>query len=173
MNFSCEKSTLLNAVVTVSKALPARAVNPITEGILLSAVDGKVTLTATDGSLTIITNIAAEVFEEGEIVLAGKFFGEIVRKMPEGVVQVNGNLSTGVSISSNLSKMSIAAMDANEYPLLPQVNRDEFFTVEQNQLKEIINQTMFATAADESRPILTGCLFELEGERLRVVAIDS
>lgn len=173
MNFSCEKSTLLNAVTTVSKALPARAVNPITEGILLTATEGKVTLTATDSSLTIITSISAEVFEEGEIVLAGKFFGEIVRKMPEGVVQVNGNLSSGVSISSNFAKMSIAAMDANEYPNLPAVNREEFFTIPQNQLKEVINQTMFATAADESRPILTGCLFELEGERLRVVAIDG
>lgn len=173
MIFTCEKSTLLNGIITVSKALPSKAVNPITEGILISATEGKVTLTATDSSLTIITDIAADVSEQGEVVLAGRFLGEIIRKMPEGILELNGNLASGITVKSNLSKMSLSAMDANEYPLLPEINKENFFALTQSQMREIINQTMFATAVDESRPILTGCLFELEGERLRVVAIDG
>ena len=173
MIFSCDKATLMNAINIVSKALPSKSVNPICDGILFKAILNEVILTTTDSSLTIQTKIGAEIQEEGEVVLNGKFFAEVVRKMPDGTMNVSGNFREGIEITGNNAKMKISAMDPDEYPALPVIDRDSFFTVQQCELKKMINQTMFATAADESRPILTGCLFEIEKDYMRVVALDG
>ena len=173
MIFSCEKNTLLGGINIASKALPARSVNPITEGILFSASNGEVVLTATDSSLTIQTKIAANIEEEGSIVINGRFFSEIIRKMPEGEIKINGDFRRGVEVTGGASKMNIAALDPEEYPALPVIDKNTLFSLPQGSMKKMINQTMFATAVDESRPILTGCLFELEGQALTVVALDG
>jgi len=173
MIFSCEKNTLINGINTVSKALPAKSVNPICEGILFNVKNNSITLTATDNSLTIQTVIQAEVEEEGNVVLNGKFIAEIVRKMPDGIIKVSGNYNKGIEVTGNFSKLNISAFDSEEYPALPTVDKNNFFTVQQNELKKMINQTLFATAQDESRPILTGCLFEITKDKMVVVALDG
>ena len=173
MIFSCDKMTLLNGLNIAAKALPSKSVNPVTEGILFKAEGNEIVLTTTDSSLTIQTKIAADVKEEGQVVLTGKFFFEIIRKMPEGMIEIKGNYREGVSVTGNYSKMSISALDPEEYPALPVIDKEKFLTLPQNSLREMINQTMFATAVDESRPILTGCLFEIENESINVVALDG
>ncbi len=173
MIFSCDKATLLNAINTVSKAIPSKAVNPICEGILFNARNSEVVLTTTDSALTIQTKIASEVESEGEVVINGRFFAEVIRKMPEGEIKVSGTFREGIEVKGNFSKINIAAMDPNEYPSLPVIDRDNFFTLPQSELKKMINQTLFATAADEARPILTGCLFEVEEANINVVALDG
>ena len=172
MIFSCDKATLLNALNVVSKALPSKCVNPITEGILINASGEEVVLTATDNSLTIQTKMAAQIKEEGSVVLLGKFFFEIIRKMPDGMIEINGT-SKGASVKGNYSNISISAFNADEYPELPIIDKENMFCLSQKDLKQMITQTMFATAVDESRPILTGCLFEAEENSINVVALDG
>lgn len=173
MIFSAEKNTLLNALNIASKALPSKAVNPICEGILFEVKKGHVVLTTTDSSLTVQTRFASNTEEEGEVVINGKFVSEIIRKMPDGEISFSGDFKSGIEVKSKFSKMNIAAMDASEYPALPVIDKDMFFTLAQCELKKMINQTLFATAADEARPILTGCLFEVEQENINVVALDG
>lgn len=173
MIISCDKTTLLNGISIASKALPSKSVNPVCEGILFNAKGNEIILTATDNSMTIQTKIAATVHEEGESVINGKFFAEVIRRMPEGTVNISGGFREGIEITGGFAKMNISSLDPDEYPELPVIDRDNFFTVPQNELRTLINQTIFATAADESRPILTGCLFETEGDNMRVVALDG
>ncbi len=173
MIISCEKETLINGISTVSKALPSKSVNPVCEGILLNARGNEIILTATDNSMTIQTKISARISKEGETVINGKFLAEVIRKMPDGEINIAGDFREGIEINGGFSKMNISALDPDEYPALPVIDRDKFFTVPQKELKTLINQTIFATAADESRPVLTGCLFETEGDNMRVVALDG
>lgn len=173
MIFSCEKATLLNAINIAAKALPSKTVNPICEGILFDAKGNHITLTTTDSSLTVQTRFAAEVSEDGEVVINGKFVSEIIRKMPEGEIVISGDFTKGIEVRGKYSKMNIAAMDPSEYPALPVIDKDRFFTLPQGELKKMITQTLFATAADEARPILTGCLFEVEESNINVVALDG
>ncbi len=173
MIFSCDKATLLNGINIVSKALPSKSVNPVCEGILFSLKNSEVVLTTTDSSLTIQTKLAAEIEEEGSVVINGRFFAEVIRRMPDGMIKIKGDLQSGIEVSGNYSKISIAALDPQEYPALPVIDKENFFTIEQGDLRKMINQTIFATATDESRPILTGCLFDVEKENITVVALDG
>ena len=109
MIFSCEKATLLNAINIAAKALPSKTVNPICEGILFDAKGNHVTLTTTDSSLTVQTRFAAEVSEDGEVVINGKFVSEIIRKMPEGEIVISGDFTKGIEVRGKYSKMNIAA----------------------------------------------------------------
>lgn len=173
MIFSCDKSTLLNGINIVSKALPSKSINPVCEGILFNLKNNEVILTTTDSSLTIQTKIAAEITEEGSIVINGRFFAEVIRRMPDGIIKIKGDLANGIEVSSNFTKINIAALDPEEYPSLPVIDKECFFTISQSELKKMVNQTIFATAQDESRPILTGCLFDVEKENITVVALDG
>ena len=173
MIFSCDKATLLNGLNIASKALPSKSVNPIYEGILFNARNSDIVLTTTDSSLTIQTKIAADIEEEGQVVINGKFFNEVIRKMPDGMIKIKGDFANGIEVTSNFTKINISARDPTEYPALPVIDRDSFITVPQGDLKKMINQTIFATATDESRPILTGCLFDIDKENITVVALDG
>ena len=173
MIFSCDKATLLNGINIAAKALPAKSVNPICEGILFNVKDGEVNLTTTDSSLTIQTKFAADVIEEGDVVINGRFLSEIIRRMPDGMIKIKGDCTTGVEVTSNYSKLSIAALNPQEYPQLPIIDKERVFNISQGELKKMVNQTIFATASDESRPILTGCLFDIEAESITVVALDG
>ena len=173
MIFSCDKATLLNGINIASKALPSKSVNPLCEGILFNVRNSEAVLTTTDSSLTIQTKIASDVEEEGSVVINGKFFAEVIRKMPDGMIKIKGDFQSGIEVSGNFSKINISALDPDEYPSLPVIDKDNFFTLPQGDLKKMINQTIFATATDESRPILTGCLFDVEDENITVVALDG
>lgn len=173
MIFSCDKATLLNGLNIAAKALPSKSVNPVCEGILFNLKNNEVVLTTTDSSLTIQTKLAAEIEEEGTVVINGRFFSEVIRKMPDGMIKIKGDVQSGIEVSCNFTKINIAALDPQEFPSLPVIDKEGFFTIPQSDLKKMINQTIFATAQDESRPILTGCLFDVENENITVVALDG
>ena len=89
MIFSMNSQDLLEGLNTVTRALSARSAKQILEGILISAEDNRVKMTCSDGSLVIESINAAAIQEEGQIVLPGKLFTELIRKMPEGDVSIS------------------------------------------------------------------------------------
>ena len=164
MKFSCERSLLMSALNTVTKALAQKSNIPVLEGILLTAEGRQVTLACTDMSLTIESDIAADVFTTGRLVVPGRFFTEIVRKLPEGEITLKEEAG-GISLSCGGSRITLMGLPAEEFPKLPSFNKGSAFKLEQRLLKQIINQTIFAVAPEGYiRQVLTGCLFELYRE---------
>lgn len=173
MKFSCDRSLLMSAINTVTKALAAKSNIPILEGILITAEGTQVTLACTDMSLTIESDIAADIFTTGKMVVPGRFFTEIVRKLPEGEVTLKEE-SGGVSLSCGGSRITLMALPAEEFPRLPVFNKGIGFKLEQRLLKQIINQTIFAVAPEGYiRQVLTGCLFDFNDGLLTVAALDT
>ena len=172
MIFSCEAQDLNQALSTVSHSMAVRSPKPILEGVLMESCESGIRLTCTDNALSIETIIPAEVAEEGRIVMPGKLFCEAIRKLPGGSCQININSKLQASISCQTFRMTISGLDAIEYPDLPEVS-GESFEMEQGLLRGMVNGTLFATAADESRPILTGCLLEIAPDSINVVALDG
>ena len=172
MVFSCNAGELNTALSIASHSLAIRSPKPVLEGVLIESVDEGIRLTCTDLSLGIQTIVPSTVQEEGCVVLPGKLFCEVVRKLPDGecTIAVNDRLQATVSCQS--FRMSIAGLDAVEYPDLPEVS-GERFSMTQGQLRSLISSTLFATATDESRPILTGCLMEMTGDAINMVALDG
>lgn len=172
MRFTCDTNDLNTSLSIVSRALAIRSPKPILEGILLESCEEGLRLTCTDLALGIETTINATFEEEGRIVLPGKLLCEVVRKLPGGSVSFTISDRLQTVIRCGMSRTTITGMDPVEYPELPQVSGPSF-SMAQNTLRDMISRTLFAIAIDESRPILTGCLFEISQSEMRVVALDG
>ena len=173
MQFTVNVQDLLEGLNTVTRALAARPAKPVLEGVLIEAGEDKITLTCSDGSLTIETCIYADIREEGRTVLPGKLFTELARKLPGGEVTVKVGDNHAASIRCMSFKSNLAGMNPMEYPEMASVDAGSLVKIPQKQLKEMISRVVFAIATDESRQILTGCLLEVSREEARLVALDG
>jgi DNA polymerase-3 subunit beta len=173
MRVYCEGLELSNAVMTVIKATSTKTTNPILEGIKLKADDEYLTLTATDGELAIEKKIPADVKLAGEIVVPGKLFAEFVRKLNNEQIQLVLDEHNQLKIKYTDSELFIQCQSASEFPNIQQIKNAQFFEIKQQDLKDIIDRTIFSVATDDTRPVLKGCLLEQDGKTLTSVALDG
>ena len=168
MKFSCEKALLSSAVATTSRAVAIKSSIPAMEGILIEA-DTRLRLTGYNLETGIQATVPAEIQEPGSLVLSARLFGEIIRKMPDDVVVFTAN-NYMVNIKCGLSEFNILGTDPEEFPELPTVDQQNSLTMEQSTLRSMISQTLFAVSDNESRPIHTGSLFEVDQTGLTLVS---
>ncbi len=173
MKIQMNNQDLLEGLNIVTRALSARPSKQILEGVLLSAEDGRINLTCSDGALSIEYTNVADVQEEGQIVLPGRIFTEIIRKMPGGLIDITCQNGRTASIRCQKTRSNLSVMSAAEYPEIAQMKAGHFLKFPQNRLREMISHVMFAIATDESRQILTGCLLEVSRSEARMVALDG
>lgn len=173
MKLSCIKSDLLNSVNTVLKAVSNKTTLPILECILLESENNCLKLIGNDLELGIESTIPANVEKTGCIALESKIFSEIVRKLPEDEVQitVDSNLITTIKCAN--SEFKIAAQSGEDFPQLPKIEKNNSYTLKQSTLKDIVRQTIFSVATEETRPILTGELIQIKDRALHIVSVDG
>lgn len=172
MKFSCEKHVLQNAIAIASRASASKSPNSVLEGLLLSAGSGGICITGYDLKKAIYTNIEADVSVMGEIVVNARLFGEMIRRMPEGIVSFKSE-DTAVHIKCGKSEFNFIGISAEDFPELSQVDEINEISLPQNILKSMINQTIFAVSDNEVRPIYTGSLFEIKEDMLTMVSVDG
>lgn len=173
MKIICSKSNLLNGVNTVSKAVPSKTTMSILECILIDASKGQITLTANDMELGIETVIDGEIIEKGIIALDAKIFLEMVRKLPDNDVTIETDASFKTIITCEKAKFNIIGKSGEDFSALPQIERSDSILLTQFTLKEVIRQTSFSIADNFTNKILTGELFEINGNVLKVVSSDG
>lgn len=173
MKIITTKSALLESINIVQKAVPSKTTLPVLEGILFDAKNGKLKLTATDLEIGIETVSNVDVIEPGKIVLSSRIVGDIVRKLPDADIEIETTERNLVCIKSEGSNFKIVTLPYEEYPELPIVKKENGITLKQNVLKDMIRKTIFAVSSDEVRPILTGVLFDVSGDKLTMVALDG
>lgn len=171
MKFSCEKALLQAAVATASRTVSQKSSIPALEGILIEA-GSVLRLTGYNLETGIRTVVPADVTQQGSLVLSARLFGEIVRKMPDDVVYFSAD-NYMVNVRCGMSEFNILGTDPEEFPELPVVDDLNSFTIEQEAMRSMIAQTLFAVSDNESRPVHTGSLFEVEDEQLTVVSVDG
>ncbi|WP_446898169.1 DNA polymerase III subunit beta [Clostridium sp. LBM24168] len=173
MKFKCNKPEIQNAIFTVQKAITGRSSMPILNGILVEANDHEITLTGSDIDLTIETKIPSDIYESGSTVLNARLFGEIIRRLPNNDIDIENTNNNSTQILCEKSNFNIINMNTEDFPELPKINDNMMLSIPENILKDMIKETIFATAQDETRPILTGVLFEIKNETLNLVALDG
>lgn len=174
MKFCCEKHVLLENINIVLKAVSAKSSAPILEGILISADDdGTVRLLGNDLKNAIEANFNGDVREPGKIVLNAKLFHEIVSKLPDGVVLISGDENFKTEIQLGMSRFEIYGMDPDDFPGVEMNNPDKGLKIDKVSLKTAIKQIIFSISADEKRIALTGALFEIEDNILKMVSLDG
>ena len=171
MKFSCEKALLLTAVSTASRAVSPKSSIPAMEGILVEA-GNELRLTGYNLETGIQATVPAEIKEKGSLVLSARLFSEIVRKMPDDIVVFSSN-GYMVNIRCGMSEFNILGTDPEEFPELPSVDQQNSLILEQSALRSMISQALFAVSDNESRPVHTGSLFDVEENRLTVVSVDG
>ena len=171
MKFSCEKALLQAAISTASRAVSPKSSIPALEGILLEA-DNELRLTGYNLETGIRTTVPADIQSGGTLVLGARLFGEIIRKLPDDMVTFSAE-NYMVNIKCGMSEFNILGTDPEEFPELPTVEYQNSFLIEQQKLKSMISQTLFAVSDNESRPIHTGSLFEIEENSLTIVSVDG
>ncbi|MBP5154436.1 MAG: DNA polymerase III subunit beta [Lachnospiraceae bacterium] len=173
LHLNLSKTGLITAVNIAMKAVPAKTSLPILECFLLRSAGGTVTLTANDMEMAICTRVSNASGEEGTIAVGAKLFSEIIRKLPEEEVELSADENDQITIVSGKAKFTIAGKDGADFVDMPSMETGNPVVISQFTLREIINQTIFSTAPNESNKMMTGELFEINGSRLRVAALDG
>ena len=173
MKIICSKSNLLYGVNIVSKAVPSRTTMAILECILIDASANEIKLTANDMELGIETRIEGTIEERGIIALDAKIFSEIVRKLPDNDVVIETDSTFKTIITCEKAKFNIIGKSGEDFSYLPYIERDHSLLLSQFTLKEVIRQTIFSIADNDNNKLMTGELFEINENQLKVVSLDG
>lgn len=180
MHFIINKNYLVQGILNVSKAVSSKTTIPILTGIKFEVSQDGLTLIGSDSDITIKMFIPSiendneiiKVLQPGQIVLP-KYIVEVVKKLPSDEIEFNLIENLTVVIKSGQSEFRLNGYDPEEYPVLPHIDDDQIISIPSELLKTMTRQTIFAVSTLESRPILTGVLWQLNEQNLRFVATDS
>jgi len=181
MKFLIQKERLSNSIQDVIKAVASRTTIPILIGIKIDATDEGVALTGSNSDISIKSFIPkqeddtelVDIIEPGSIVLQARFFSEIVKKLPDSIIEITVDDQFKTIIRSGNAEFVIHGLDAEEYPRLPIIESEKSFTMSADLLITLVKQTVFAVSQSETRPILTGIHWVFENNELIAVATDS
>ena len=172
MKFNLEATDLQNGVFSVIKALPLRSAMPVLDGILIEAKKGEVHLACSDLMFQKECSLPAFVEEEGTCVVKGKFFAEILRKLPSGPIrfELEGNV---LHLKSGRIRQRVQCIEFDEFPLMKAKGENYDLVLPKDNFKTMIEHTVFAVSQDDARPVLTGTLLEASEDKISLVATDS
>ena len=174
MKIVCYKDKIIKALNSVVKGVASKTTMPILEGILIQTNDNEIKLTTYDleiGIEYIINDCKVE--EQGATVVNAIMFTEIIRRLPDTDISIEVNDKNLLVIECEGSLYKLATMNPDEFPELPKISVENSIEIEQTILKDMIRKTIFAVSTEENRPIFTGCLFEIENNKLNLVAVDG
>ena len=172
IKFSCEKALLQSAIAVASRAVAQKSSIPALEGLLIH-VDHQLTVSGYNMQTGIRTKISADISGGGDIVLNARLFGDIIRRMPDDVITFTADDRMMVHVSCGDADFDILGLSAADYPELPDVEDEFAITLQQRKLRAMIEEVAFAVSTNESRPVHTGALFEINEKGLTMVAVDG
>lgn len=172
MKFTCNKSDINEAINIVLKAVPGKTTMPILECVVIEAMEDELKLTTNDMSLGIETRFPAKVEEEGIILVNAKMISEIIRKLPDNDVYFEADDNENILLFCGKAKFNLSGKDHEEFPMLPKIEKEKKIVISQFTLKEMIRQTIFSISNNENNKILTGELFEINGDEFKIASLD-
>ena len=175
MKLTFQKDDLLNGINIVLKAVPSKTTMPILECILIDASDNQIKLTANDMELGIETKVEGSILSKGKIALDAKLLSEIIRKLSGGEsdITIESDDKYNTTITCDNSVFHIQGKNGDEFSYLPFIEKDHFICLSQFTLKEVIRQTIFSIADNDNNKLMTGELFEINENELKVVSLDG
>jgi len=174
MKFICSQESLIHGIQTVQNGISNKIGLPIYNGILFEAnKDNKVHLFATDLEIGIDCYISAEVIENGAVVLPNKIISELIRKFPEGNIEIESEENNFTIIKENNSLYKILGFSADEFSNFPKIEIKSKIKIPQDIFKDTIQKTIFSASRDENRSFLNGALFKIADNKIEIVTTDS
>ena len=172
MHLVFNKSNLLQSINIVLKAVPSRTTMPILECILIDA-SNVIKFTSNDTELAIETIVEGEIISGGIVAIDAKIFSEIIRKLPDSEITITTDENFKTTITCEKATFSIAGKSGEDFSYLPSFEKKQFIYLSQFSLKELIRQTIFSIADNDTNKLMTGELFEVKENILTVTALDG
>lgn len=173
MKLICSKSELQKSVNISLKAVSSKTTMPILECILINASASEITFTSNDMELGIETKVQGIIEEKGIVAVDAKLFSEIIRKLPDNEVVIQTDDKLNTTITCEKAKFTIPGRDGEDFAYLPMIEKNDGIVLSQYTLKEVIRQTIFSIATNENNKLMTGELFEIKDNILKVVSLDG
>lgn len=173
MKIICTKSELLKGMNISMKAVPSKTTMSILECVLIDASANTIKFTTNDMELGIETIVNGKIVERGIIAIDAKMFNDIIRKLPDNAVTITSDDNFNVTIVCEKAKFNIGAKSGEDFSNLPYIEREDCITISQYTLKEVIRQTIFSISPNDNNKLMTGELFDISGDLLKVVALDG
>lgn len=172
MRLSCLQENLSKGLSTVGRAVATRTTLPITNNVLLATDQSRLRLSATNLEIAISCWVGAMIEEEGAITLPARLLNEFVNSLPNEKIDFGLNNKT-MELQCARFQARISGIDADDFPPIPKIGDGTSYKIEPEVLHQAINQVVFATATEDTRPVLTGVSLELEGDTLTLAAADG
>ena len=166
MKIICSKTNLLNGVQIVSKAVPNKTTMSILECILIDCTNNEIKLIANDMELGIETTIEGTIVEKGMIALDARILLEIVRKLPDSDITIETDSELKTKINCEKAKFNIVGKKGDDFSYLPSIEKKDSLIISQFTLKEVIRQTIFSIADNDTNKLMTGELFDVSKDEL-------
>ena len=146
---------------------------PILECILIDATTNQIKFTTNDMELGIETIVEGTIEEKGMVALNAKIFYEIIRRLPDNDVTIKTDEKFAATITCEKAKFNIPGKSGEDFAYLPMIERDEPLTISQYTLKNMIYQTIFSIAVNDNNKLMTGELFEIKNNCLKIISLDG
>ena len=153
MKVICSQKSLVNGIQIVQKAISTKLGLPIYSGILFEVTsDNKIHLFSTDLEIGIDCYIPAQIIEQGSVVIPSKIFGELIRKFPEGNIEIEVDKDNIIYIKEeDLSNYKILGFSADDFSPFPEIQSNIKIKLTHKILKDTIQEVIFASSRDENR----------------------
>lgn len=173
MHFRVQTDEMNYGLGMVTRAISARPVKPVYDGVLIETMEDGLVLTCTDGEISIKATVSALVEEEGCMLLPARLFAELMRKQPAGEVDIRLDGKMRAVIKSRGSNTSMACMAAEDYPDIRDISGEYCAALPCSKFRDAVSRVQFAVSTDESRKILTGILMEVYEKETLLVGLDG
>jgi DNA polymerase-3 subunit beta len=173
MKFACRQKDFLMALSVAQKAVGSTGVLPVLENVLISAEGQNIEVSATNLEISITTSFSAQIQNEGKVTIPAKTLLSWVSLVSDEELEISKGDGEGIILQTKTAKTSIKGVSADEFPVLPVVEKESVVRVSQKELKRTIEEVVFSAASTGTRPVLSGVLFVAQGEELLLVGTDS
>lgn len=171
MKIIVQSSELKKSLGIVSRGVSSRPQLPILSGVLLKALGNEVSLVATDLEVSFWLSLSAKVEEEGEVVIPAKLFSELISGLPSGNVTLTVEKHV-VKIEVDGIVSEIVGQGAEDFPSIPRANKAQI-VLRSGDFRQKVDRVCVSAARDDTRPVLTGVLWEISGDKVSLVATDG
>jgi DNA polymerase III subunit beta len=173
MKFSAERESLLAALQSVIGVVERRQTMPILANLLLSADQGKLSVTATDLEVELVATAEIKSGADGRLTVPGRKLLDICRSLPEGVTLTFSQDGDKLTVKAGRSRFVLATLPAADFPTIEELAQQQSLKLPQADLRRLLDKTHFSMAQQDVRYYLNGMLLETDGKMLRTVATDG
>jgi DNA polymerase-3 subunit beta len=173
MKFSAERESLLTALQSVIGVVERRQTMPILANLLLTAEQGRLSITATDLEVELVASAEIKSGADGQLTVPGRKLLDICRSLPEGLTLTFTQENDRLTVKAGKSRFVLATLPAADFPVIDELAQQQTLELAQADLRRLLDKTHFSMAQQDVRYYLNGMLLETDGKMLRTVATDG